>query len=115
MPLGNLISRPCTLTRRTSSADTDRYGDEIPGDQMVETVCSYQPRNESEGEDELGEETATAFFLVTEVVGNGDTLHIPGEGDFEINGRPEHWSEGSPAMHHIKATLKRTAGPEDGS
>lgn len=114
--LSNLITRPCTITRRTQSAEADRYGDEIPGTSTVETVCEVQQQRRSEQDDQpLGRGEWIAFFLPTEELSGADSIEIEGHGVFEFDGPPWLADTGPAELHHWEANLVKVADEEPAS
>jgi hypothetical protein len=118
MALSNLLNRPCTITRRSTSSSVDEYGNPIDSVSNVETVCEIQQRSRDE-QDDQAETSDTLWLLVLPpgtVIDTSDKVHVPGLGDFEMVGAP--WPARNPRTQqesHVEATLRRTAGPETGS
>lgn len=114
MSLSTLISTPCTITRRSASTDIDPYGDEIPAEATATTVCALQQtmRMEPDAETDLSSTTWMLFLPTGTVFGSGDVATIDGE-DFEAIGEPWDATDGTPAVWHVEATVKRVAGSED--
>lgn len=115
--LAQLINRQCQIVRRSQSSDLDDYGNEIPGEEIVETVCELQQRRRDEpgGEGETSDTEWVAFFLPEADLDTGDGLIVDGV-VYEVTGDP--WSARNPrtqAESHIEATLRRTAGSEEAS
>ena len=115
MPLAQLLNRPCTITRRSQSAETDEYGNAVPTEDVAATVCELQQRQRDESADQ-GEVSDTEWLLVLPAgtaIRTGDSVSIDGE-DFELVGDP--WSARNPRTgleSHIEATLRRTAGTDE--
>lgn len=121
MSLDRLINRPCTIVRRLPSADEDGYGNEIPAEQSIETVCELQRRMQRTGDErgdqgELSDTVWSVFFLPGETVHTGDVVIVDGA-EYELVGRP--WRVRNPrtqVVSHVEATLRQTAGAhEEGS
>jgi hypothetical protein len=115
--LATLMSSPVLITRRLSSTTADDYGNEIPDEQFVETLgCLQQKaRTEPAAEGELSITDWILFLPVDTVLRTGDLVTmLDTETDYEVIGDPENMTMGSPAVHHVEATVRRTAGSEDG-
>lgn len=115
MPLANLLNRPCTITRRSSTSTRDEYGKKLKATTTLATVCELQQRSRDE-QDNQGETSDTEWLLVLPAgtaIDTGDAVTVTGEGTFELVGAP--WRARNPrtgAESHIEATLRRTAGSE---
>lgn len=118
MALANLLNRTCTITRRSTSASEDDYGNAIDSQTNVQTVCEIQQRSRDE-QDDQGETSDTLWLLVLPAgtaIDTSDKVSVPGMGEFEMVGAP--WPARNPRTQqesHVEATLRRTAGPEVGS
>lgn len=113
-----LINRPCTLLLRSTTDETDDYGNETDAETEVETVCEAQPTRiaEPEAAGELSDEDWTAFFLPGDAsaLTSASAVWIEGLGTFEVVGRPptlRNPRTQQPAF--IQVRMRRTAGPED--
>lgn len=118
MAIADLISQPCVVYRTSESATRDSYGRPRSSVSAVTTVWAVQQQRASEPErhGELSDAFWQAFFLATESIDASDTVYDADIGLFEVVGDP--WSvkrHPTGAVHHIEATVRRTAGPEDGS
>lgn len=114
--LSNLISRPCTIVRRSQSTESDEHGNEIPSVSEVETVCEIQQRQRSERDDQpLGRGDWLAFFLPTEDLTGADALRLDDLGVFEFDGPPWLADSGPTAIHHWEASVVRVADEEPAS
>lgn len=116
MSLATLLSRPVLITHRLPSTSLDAYGGEIPDEQLIETVGQLQQkaRTEPPTEGELSVTDWTLFLPVDTLLRTGDTITMLDEGqDYEVIGDPENMRMGSPAVHHVEATVRRTAGSDD--
>lgn len=115
--LSNLLNRPCVITRRLESTSTDRYGNEIPDEDLVTTVCELQQQRRDE-HDLQGETSDTGWLLILPAgtaLATGDGVDVDGH-SYEVFGEP--WAARNPrtkADSHVEATLRRVAGSEDGS
>jgi hypothetical protein len=115
MSIDELINRPCTVTRHLEGDDHDAYGDEIPDDVEVATVCELQGqsgyREESEG---VVSDTRWNLFLPAGTeISSGDTVTVDGCA-YEVEGDP--WPARNPRTHeqsHVEAVVRRTAAPAD--
>src|SRR5688572_27377107 len=114
MPLSQLLNLPCTITRRTPSADDEEindYGDPVQNETEVDTVCELQQRARSE-DDLQGELSDTSWLLILPAgtaIDTGDAVTIDGK-TYELVGDP--WQARNPrteTVEHIEATLRRTA------
>lgn len=117
MSLTNLITRPCTIVQRRESGTTDAYGNDVPAETSIETVCELQQQRRAEQDDqgELSDTTWQAFFLPSEDIRGGDILIVDGV-EYEMFGDP--WEARNPrtrVVSHVEATLRRVAGSEDAS
>lgn len=117
MSLTTLINRPCTITRRSESGNTDDYGNDVPDEETVETVCELQQtqRMEPGNEGELSDTHWTLFLLPGTEISGADVVTVDGE-SYEVVGDP--WNARNPLTQlpsHIEASLRRTAGSESGS
>lgn len=119
MPLSTLLNLPCTITRRSASGVNDDYGNEIPSETTLDTVCDVQQRQHADSEPGAqGELSDTRWLLVLPAgtdIRTGDKVEIDGH-SYEMLGDP--WEVRSPwtrQNHHVEATLRRTAGTEDAS
>jgi hypothetical protein len=113
--LSQLINRPCTITRRSESGVEDAYGNDVPEETVVETVCELQQqrRDEPDQQGEVSDALWIAFFLPGTAVHTGDVLTVDGE-QYEVVGDP--WHPRNPrtqAEGQVEATLRRTAGSDD--
>lgn len=117
MTLSALLNRSVTLIRRLPSVDTDVYGNEIPGEDLVETVGELQQRRREEPGG-AGEVSETDWLLVLPAgtdLRTGDAVEVDGM-LYELIGDP--WAARNPRTgeeSHVEATLRRTAGAEDAS
>lgn len=104
------------ITRRLPSATDDGYGNEIPDEQDVETVGQVQQKARTEPAAE-GESSVTDWILFLPagtVLRTGDLVTTIDDGrEYEVIGDPENMTMGSPAVHHLEATIRRTSGSDD--
>lgn len=111
MSLSSLMGRTCTIVNRTSGTAQDIYGNVVPTSAGTITVaCEIQQERRAEPGDE-GELSVTewvAFFPSGTAIDTGDTVSEATLGAFEVVGRPWDANSGSPAVHHVEATLKVT-------
>lgn len=118
MTITNLINLPCQIVRRTPSGLEDDYGNEIPGETVVSTVCEFQklPRSsdqEDASRNELAESRWNVFFPAGTDVDSGDALIIGGT-EYEVDGDP--WDARNPLtdqVSHVELMAKRVAGADD--
>ena len=116
--LERFINRPCVVLTRSTTGAEDTYGNLLPDEGAVETVCEAQPRRsvEPESEAELSDEDWTGFFFPADAsyLNGASAVWIPELGEFEVVGMPLGWrSAWTQQDRYVQANLKRTAGPED--
>lgn len=111
------LDKPCTIIRRIDVGATDDYGDEIPGEELEETVCYFEQRARDEDDlaGELGSETYMALLPFGTDLSTASAIVVDGR-KYELVGPPAHRE--APAawlspLHHTEATVKRTAGGEE--
>lgn len=118
------MKTPCTLLLRQAKGE-DAYGNSVLGDPIeVETFCAFQQRDREEPAGE-GETSVTEWnlFLVWETttlvqeaasrsLDTGDAARVRGR-TYEVVGDPEELDEGSRALWHVAATVKRVSGSGD--
>lgn len=116
MSLAQLLNQPCTIVSRSDEGDTDAYGDPILTESAAETTCVLQ-QNRRDEPGEAGElsDTLWTLFLPTGTALNTDDAVVVNGKIYELVGEPWDATEGSADMHHVEATLRRTAGGEGGS
>lgn len=113
--LSHLLTRECTIVRRTPSGDTDDYGNDIPAETTTVTVCELQQTQRTEGAD-AGETSATTWLLIlpaNTLLDTSDSVSVSGH-EYELVGDP--WTARNPETgvdHHLEATVQRVAGAED--
>lgn len=113
--LSTLINRPCVITRRLSTGSEDDYGNLIPDESTIETVCELQQKQRTEpaGQGELSDTQWTLFLLPGDTLRTGDVVTVDDE-DYEVVGEP--WQARNPRtqlLSHVEATLRRTASTGD--
>lgn len=117
MTISALLTRPCTVVHRTGSDHTDKYGNEISGEVEATTVCEVQQaqRREPGNEGEVSDVLWAGYFPAGTLLTTADAVRVEGIGTLEVVGEP--WTVRSPTgpAHHVEATLRRTAGAEEGS
>lgn len=113
MSLAQLLNRTVTITTQSPSGTADGYGNETDTPTTVETVGELQQRQRDE--DATGGVSDTSWLLVvpagTEIAADS-TVTVDGLA-YEVIGDP--WPARSPRtgeVHHIEATLQRTAGSD---
>jgi hypothetical protein len=115
MALADLLNLPVTLVQRTDSGTLDDYGNDIPTEVEVETVCELQQRRRDEP-DGHGEMSSADFLLVLPAgtdARTADIAVIDGQ-DYEFVGDP--WIARNPrtgVVSHVECTVRRTAGAGD--
>jgi hypothetical protein len=115
MSAARLIKTSCTVIRRLPDDDADEFGNEIPAEVKVKTVCAVQQRNtdEPDGHGELSDSRWLGYFLIEETLTTADVVLVPGQGRFEVVGKPWRAEEGHRSLWHIEARLRETAGAGD--
>lgn len=118
MSLTTLINRPCVIFTRSDSAEEDDYGNLIPAEGAVETVCEAQPRASVEPAlaGEVSDSDWVGFFLPPDAsyLNTASAVWIPELGEFEVVGMPPPWrNPRTQQASFVEASLKRTAGAED--
>ena len=116
--ISNLINRPCQIVRRAPSGLEDDYGNEIPGETIVATVCEFQKQRglgdqEDASRNELAESKWNVFFPSGTDVASGDSVIVDG---IEYEGDGEAWPVRNPLtgqMSHVEVQVKRVAGAND--
>lgn len=108
-----LINRECLIVHRSESGNTDDYGNEIPGEELVSAVCEIQQRQREEpveGGPNISATEWIAFFLPDEDVRTGDAVSVD-DAEYEVIGEP--WHARNPrtgSTSHIEATLSLVEG-----
>lgn len=117
MPISELLTRTATITHKTEGEEVDAYGNEIPVTEETSVTCEIQQTKRSESaEGEVSDTHWLGVFPVYTDLDTGDTVKAEGIGTLELVGAP--WVARDPetgVLSHIEATLRRTAGPEEGS
>src|SRR5688572_27552760 len=113
--LETLINRPCQILKRLESTTEDRYGNGIPDEAVIDTVCELQQRRRDEPDDqgELSDTYWDLFLPAGTDVNTGDVLIVDGD-RYELFGDP--WQARNPRTRvesHIEATVRRTASAGD--
>lgn len=120
MSLAKLLTRPCTITVRSHSGNQDAYGNDIPAETTVQTVCELQQLTRLTDAEPAGqgEFSDTRWLLVLPAgteIRTGDTVEVDGHA-YEMFGDP--WPVRNPRTgrdSHVQATVRRTAGSEEAS
>lgn len=115
MTLPGLINRECSIIRRRPGTTDDGYGNEIPEETVVASVCEIQQRRRDEPGDagEVSETDWIGFFLPDESLRTADAIAVDGE-EYEVVGDP--WRARNPRTRefsHVEASLKRVAGSDE--
>lgn len=119
MSVSQLLNRDCTVISRSFSGGEDAYGNEVPEEALVSTVCELQPRareraqGERNDQGEVSDDLYTAFFAPDEDLTTADAIVVDGF-TYELVGSP--WVARNPRSQvttHIEVTVRRTAGAED--
>jgi hypothetical protein len=116
MSLATLLNKPCLLVRRSDSGGEDAHGNPIEDETVTEVLCEIQQRQRSEDDDagELSDTLWTLFLPHGTDLDTSDAVIVGGL-VYEVMGDPWDAVQGSPDMWHVEATVRRTAGSEDGS
>ncbi len=119
MSLAERINRPCVIITRSNTGTVDDYGNEIPTEGTVETVCEAQPRSSVEPENmgQLSDEDWTLFFLPADksYINTASAVWVPDLAEFEVVGAPLPWRNPRTQVEsHVHVNVRRTAGSEDG-
>jgi len=115
--LATLLNNPVQIIRRSESGSVDEYGNDIPDEMLVETVCELQQTRRDE-QDDQGETSETTWLLILPAgteIRTGDQVTADGM-VFELAG--DGWAARNPrtgVQSHVEATLKKTSGTEDAS
>jgi hypothetical protein len=113
--LMQLLNRTVTITRRTASASTDDYGNEISAETNVATVGELQQTQRTEPTAQ-GELAVTTWLLILPAgtnIDTGDTVTVDTH-TYEVIGSP--WQARNPRTQvtsHVEATLRRSVGSEE--
>lgn len=114
--ISNLINRPCTILHRTETGREDAHGNEEIDETSVVTVCELQQKRRAEPtQGEISVTEWDAFFPAGTEANTGDGLLVDGE-EYVFVGDP--WDVRHPltqALHHVQATVVRSAGQGDAS
>lgn len=104
-----LWATPCTIVRRTNSEDVDELGNAVNTEAETETVCDLQQRQRDEPETagELSVTTWDIFFPAGTEIDTGDSVIVGGY-VYEMLGDPWDANQGSAAVNHVAATVRRT-------
>lgn len=115
MSLASLLNRPITIVHRTTSGDTDAFGNDVPTETLISTTGELQQRQRKEAEDEgeLSDAQWTLFLLPGTDIATGDAIVCDGQ-IYELVGDP--WDARNPRTQifsHIECTLRRVASSND--
>lgn len=117
MSLSTLISRPCVIVYRSESGDTDDYGNDLPTETRVDSVCEVQQvrRDEPGDQGETSDTRWDGFFLPGTDLRTADAVEVEGIGTFELVGDPWEADSGSSGVHHAEASLRLVRGSDEAS
>jgi len=113
--LTELMNLPVTIVRRSASGVEDDYGNEIPAETSIQTVCEFQQKARGEEDENLASTQYMLFLPAGTDIDAGDVVVIEGL-EYQMAGDP--WFARDPESQtnsHVEATLVRTSGSEDGS
>jgi hypothetical protein len=113
--IADLITTPCTLRLRSESGVEDDYGNDVPTETTVETVCELQKQirrssEEPEGQGEISDTLWALFLPAGTDVDTSDVVEVDGE-MYEMVGEP--WPVRHPITgveSHVEASVRRVAG-----
>jgi hypothetical protein len=118
MGADRLLKTPCTVLRRAVTGN-DEFGDSVKESTEVETRCALQPggrvgggRLEHDKHGEISDEIWALYLPIGTEIDTGDAV-VVNRKKYELVGDPWNAEEGSPAMWHVEATVRRTAAPGD--
>lgn len=115
--LAKLLNTTCTIVRRSASEKEDDYGNLIPTEEEVETVCYVeQKQRDEQAEGEPAGERWLGIFPPGTGLDPNDSVTVDGLGSFEVFGPP--WPARNPRTQsesHVEATLLKVAGAGSGS
>ena len=110
MSLTALMGRPCQIIRRSPSGSYDRYGNEIAGEEVIETTCELQQAaREEEAGGSIAEAFWRGFFPVDTDLQAEDAIEIDGFA-YEVIGDPWRADSGSTASLFSPAESTSTLG-----
>lgn len=113
--LSQLLNRPCIIVRTLETGTTDDYGNLVPDEDAIDTVCELQQQGRSEPTDDL---SVTNWLLILPPgtrLRTDDYVIVDSE-RYELVGDP--WVVRSPRTQqeaHVEATVKRAGTEEVGS
>jgi hypothetical protein len=113
--VNDLLNRPCSLVQRSPGVSKDAYGNDIPAETVVETVCELQQRQRREP-DAYGDLSDSLWLLILPAgtqARTGDAVMVDGQ-DYELVGKP--WDVRHPrtgVMSHVEATVRITSTSDD--
>jgi hypothetical protein len=115
MSLTQLLSRDCTVIQRSPSGGSDDYGNIVPTETELDTVCELQQRrrDEPDAAGELSDTDWVAFFPAGTDINTGDALVVSGV-EYEVVGDP--WHARNPRTRvagHVEVSLKKTGGRDE--
>lgn len=118
----SLLNTPCIVVKREPAVGglnpwdepTDGYGNATQVDTQVQTVCSLQQssRDEPGAAGELSITDWDLFLPAGTSLDTGDAVLVGGV-KYEVVGAPWNATEGSAAVNHMAASVRRTASAED--
>lgn len=117
MTVTDLMTRTCTITRRSESGTFDDFGNDIPEETTESVLCELQQVARQEPGDlgEISDTRWTLFLPEGTDIRTGDAVTVSGV-TYELIGDP--WDARNPRTtleSHIECTLRKTGGAEDAS
>ncbi len=113
--LSDLLTRTVTIIHRSSSGDTDAYGDDLETETTTTTVGELQQtaRLEPSGQGELSD-TTWLLILPAGTLLTTSSAVVVDEHVYELVGDP--WPARNPLTgdeSHVEATVRRTRGTDE--
>lgn len=112
----NLLNQDVTVIHISAGATKDAYGNKIPTRTPSDVRgCLQQVRRSEMRAGEVSDDRYQLYLLPEVVIATGDEVVIDGL-YYEVFGTPEKVTRATTGqVHHIEATLRRTAGAEESS
>jgi len=111
--ISDLLTLPATIVRRSSDGTIlDIYGNEIPSETRLNTVCELQQQRRTEEGDAVAVGDFVLFLPPDTLLDTNDVVIVDGR-QYEVIGPP--WYARNPRtgqQHHVECSLRRTSGEE---
>jgi len=114
MGVERMMKTPCVLLLRQEEEE-DALGNPVLGEPVeVEAMCALQQRDRDEpaGEGETSVTEWNLFLPHRTEINTGDAVRVKGR-VYELVGDPWDADEGSRALWHVAATVRRVSGAGD--